>query len=115
MCNGRGAGLGPGVLIPLLAFYQELLHHIFHLLVFSVEFNQLLFKALEIHYISKCPIARKELYFNSVMCIPAEIKHPEIKIQNNIKLGCKCKKISKLSTEKRVCVCVLNEKCQQVM
>src|SRR4029434_1878219 len=56
----------------------------------------------EIHYISKCPIARKDLYFNSVMCKSAEIK----RTKNNIKSRCKCKKKNQNYLLKSECVCV---------
>ena len=60
----------------------------------------------------KSIMSQKELYFNAVRCKSAEIKRPEIKILNNIKLRCKCKQNYLLKSE---CVCVLTEKLQQVM
>ena len=60
----------------------------------------------------KSIVSQKELYFNAVRCKSAEIKRPEIKILNNIKLRCKCKQNYLLKSE---CVCVLTKKLQQVI
>src|SRR4029434_3172131 len=62
----------------------------------------------------KSIMSQKELYFNAVRCKSAEIKRPEIKILNNIKLRCKCKQNQNYLL-KSECVCVLTKKLQQVI
>ena len=62
----------------------------------------------------KSIVSQKELYFNAVRCKSAEIKRPEIKILNNIKLRCKCKQNQNYLL-KRECVFVLTKKLQQVI